>query len=63
MKIGNEEWNEMHPDKPQPKKNKKCQVLILREGTFGEKSGENTFEFKVDEKGIHKFLAWKEIDE
>lgn len=63
MKINGEEWHELHPDKPQPKKNKKCKILVVREGTFSEKSDQNTFEFKVDPKGIHKILAWKEINE
>lgn len=63
MKINHEEWNELHPNQPSPPKNKKCKVLILREGIFGEKSKENTYQFKADEKGVHKIVAWKEVNE
>lgn len=63
MKIDNEEWTELHPDKPQPSKNKKCKVLILREGYFSEKRPDNTYAFKADEKGPHKIVAWREMDE
>lgn len=63
MKIDNEEWHELHPKKVSPPKNKKCMVLILREGYFSEKKSDDTYEFNADQKGPHKIIAWRETNE
>lgn len=57
MKINNEEWNEI---KSFPQPMQKCKILILREATYIGKTEEGNFEFKVDEKGTHQVIAWKE---
>ena len=58
-----EGWTKLSPEHPKPPQDKKCQLLIMGEGSYvGHAGDDNWLEFDLKPEGIKQIVAWREIE-